>query len=60
MVREPKKLRHYFLAHTIVVRTDLPLKQVLYQPDSSGRLTKWSIEMSEFDVCYEAKKALKA
>ncbi|GFS36997.1 hypothetical protein Acr_00g0049130 [Actinidia rufa] len=39
------KLRHYFQAHSIIVLTDQPLKQILQRPDTSGRLLKWSIEL---------------
>lgn len=34
--------------------------QILHRPDLAGRLTKWPIEMSEFDVAYKSRKALKA
>lgn len=47
------------MAHVIIVRTNLPLKQVLHRPDLSARLTKWYVEMSEFEVYYETIRALK-
>lgn len=55
-----RKLRQYLLANSIVVRKDLPLKQVLYIPGLAGRLTKWTIELSEFEIFFEARKTLKA
>ncbi|XP_058759896.1 uncharacterized protein LOC131633201 [Vicia villosa] len=55
-----RRLRYYFLAHTIIVRTDQPIKQLLGRPDMVGRMLKWSLELSEFDVQYESRKALKA
>ena len=33
LVNIARILRHYFLAHTIVVRTDQPIKQLLERPD---------------------------
>ena len=45
-----RRLRHYFQAHPIVVRTDLPLRQVLHKPDLAGRLVAWSNELSEHDI----------
>ena len=54
------RLRHYFLAHTIIVRTDQPVRQLLYRPNTIDRMLKWSLELSEFDVRYESRKALKA
>ncbi|GFY91594.1 hypothetical protein Acr_07g0017900 [Actinidia rufa] len=55
-----KKLRHYFQAHSIIVLTDQPLKQILQRPDTSGRLLKWSIELSEFHIEYKPRIAIKA
>ncbi|CAJ2666715.1 unnamed protein product [Trifolium pratense] len=60
LVYAARRLRHYFLAHTIVVRTDQPIKSLLGRPDMAGRMLKWSLELSEFDIRYESRKALKA
>ncbi|CAJ2675664.1 unnamed protein product [Trifolium pratense] len=60
LVYAARRLRHYFLAHTIVVRTDQPVKSLLGRPDMAGRMLKWSLELSEFDIRYESRKALKA
>ena len=54
-----RRLRKYFLAHTIVVQTDQPIRQILGCPDVAGRMMKWSLELSEFDIHYESRKALK-
>ncbi|MCH91114.1 maturase K [Trifolium medium] len=59
VVMAARKLRHYFLAHSIVVRTDQPIKQLLARPDMVGRMLKWSLELAEFDITYESRKALK-
>ncbi|XP_077251974.1 uncharacterized protein LOC143891236 [Tasmannia lanceolata] len=55
-----RKLRPYFQAHTIKVLTDQPLRQVLHRPDISGRLVKWVVELSEFDIQYAPRPAIKA
>ncbi|GFS37177.1 hypothetical protein Acr_00g0050430 [Actinidia rufa] len=55
-----RKLRHYFQAHPIIVLTDQPLKHILQRPDTSGRLLKWSIELSEFHIEYKPRTAIKA
>ena len=49
------KLHHYFQAYPIVVLIDQPLKQILQQPDTSGRLLKLSIELSEFHINYRPR-----
>ncbi|GFY97519.1 hypothetical protein Acr_12g0000600 [Actinidia rufa] len=54
-----RKLRHYFQAHPIVVLTNQPLKQILQRLDTSRRLLKWSIELSEFHIDYRPRMAIK-
>ncbi|XP_077232060.1 uncharacterized protein LOC143865910 [Tasmannia lanceolata] len=55
-----RKLRPYFQAHTIKVLTDQPLRQVLHKPSTSGRLMKWAVELSEFEILYMPRLAIKA
>ena len=59
LVTTARKLRPYFQAHTIEVPTEYPMKQVLHKPETSGRLMKWAIELSEFDIQYKPKTAIK-
>ena len=59
LVTTARKLRPYFQAHTIEVPTEYPMKQVLHRPETSGRLMKWAIELSEFDIRYKLKTAIK-
>lgn len=54
-----RKLRPYFLSHKVIVRTNMPLKQVLVKPDLSGRMVKWAIELSNYDVEFEARAAIR-
>ncbi|GAU49854.1 hypothetical protein TSUD_129960 [Trifolium subterraneum] len=60
VIMAARKLRYYFLAHSIVIRTDQPVKQLLARPDMVGRMLKWSLELAEFDINFESRKALKA
>ena len=59
LVTVARKLHSYFQAHTIEVPTEYPMKQVLHKPETSGRLIKWAIEPSEFDIRYKPKTAIK-
>ena len=59
LVTAARKLRPYFQAHTIEVPTEYPMKQVLHKPETSGRLMKWVIELSEFDIWYKPKTVIK-
>ena len=58
-VTTARKLRPYFQAHTIEIPTEYPMKQLLHKPETSGRLMKWAIELSEFDIIYKPKTAIK-
>ena len=59
LVTTARKLRPYFQAHTIEIPTEYPMKQVLHKPETSGRLMKWAIELSEFDIRYKPKTTIK-
>ena len=55
-----RRLRRYFHGHTIIVRTNQPIQQVLHKPDLAGRMISWAMELSEFDIAYEARQAIKS
>ncbi|URD93608.1 Retrotransposon protein [Musa troglodytarum] len=59
LILAARKLRPYFQAHTIEVMTNQPLRQVLSKFDVAGRLLKWSVELSEFDLRYKPRTAIK-
>ena len=54
-----RRLQHYFYGFTVIVMTDLPIRKVLQKPDIAGRLVRWSIDMSEFDIHYEPRGPIK-
>ena len=54
-----KKLRPYFQAHPIVVLTELPLRSTIHKPDLSGRMARWTIELSELGIQYKPRLAKK-
>ncbi|KAK3003068.1 hypothetical protein RJ639_018812 [Escallonia herrerae] len=60
LVTSARKLRPYFQSHTIVVLTDQPLGKVLQNPDASGRLVNWLVELGEFDIKYQPRTTIKA
>ena len=59
LVTKARKLHPYFQAHTIEVPTEYPMKQVLHKLETSGRLMKWAIELSDFDIRYKPKTVIK-
>lgn len=60
LVVASRNFRHYFLSLSIVVRNDQPLEHVHFKTNLTGRMTKCSIEISEFDIFFELIKTLKA
>ena len=55
-----QKLRPYFQSHSIVILTNLPLRTVLQNTNNSGRLSKWAIQLSEYDITFQSKPAAKS
>ena len=39
--------------------TDHPLKQVLQRSEASGRLLKWNIELSQFDLNFQPRRSIR-
>ncbi|XP_027151941.1 uncharacterized protein LOC113751996 [Coffea eugenioides] len=60
LVHAARKLRPYFQAHSIVVVTDQPLRQILTKPEVLGQMTKWAVELAEHDIGYQPRTAIKA
>ena len=59
LVTTARKLCPYFQAHTIESPTKYLMKQVLHKLETSRRLMKWAIELSEFVIRYKPKIAIK-
>ncbi|XP_072060402.1 uncharacterized protein [Arachis hypogaea] len=60
LIFSARRLRPYFQSHVIHVRTDHPLRQVLHKPEIAGRLIKWAVELSEFDIKYQPRGPIKS
>ncbi|XP_074314746.1 uncharacterized protein LOC141649982 [Silene latifolia] len=60
LVTASYKLRPYFESHTISVVTNYPLKTIMRKPELSGRMTKWSIHLSGYDLKFEPRTAIKS
>ena len=59
LVTAAQKLKPYFQAHTIIVLTDQPLKRAMSSPEAARRMVLWAIELSEFDIQYRLRTAIK-
>ena len=59
LVTTSKKLRHYFQAHVINFMTDHPLRRAMNKLEAVGQLIQWGIKLSEFDIRYQPRNAIK-
>ena len=60
MLITSRRLRPYFRCNLILVRTDQLIRQVLLKPDLAGRMMSWAIELTQYDISYEPRRAIKA
>ena len=54
------KLKQYFQANPILVMTDQPIKKSMNKLEAAGRMVQWAIELSQFDIEYLPRTAIKA
>ena len=54
-----RKLRQYFQANPILVMTDHPIKKSMNRPEAAGRMVQWPIKLSQFDIEYLPRTAIK-
>jgi len=60
LVWATKKLRHYMLAHPVEVYAKMdPIKYLFEKPVLNGRMARWTLMLSEFELKYTPLKAIK-
>jgi len=45
-----RKLRHYFDEYKVTVLADFPLADILHNQDTTGRISKWAVELGALDI----------
>jgi hypothetical protein len=55
-----RKLKHYFLAHTIQVVSDRPLARVLQSKEVTGQIAQWVVEIGQYDVEFVPRRVIKS
>lgn len=58
VIMTSRKLRHYFQAHKVTVVSAFPLGEVMRNKDVVGRIVKWVVELSQFDVHFVPQTAI--
>ena len=59
LVIAARKLKPYFQAHTVIVLIDKPLRRAMSNPEATGGMALWAIELSEFDIQYHSRTTIK-
>ena len=55
-----KRLRQYMLNHTTwLISTMDPIKYIFEKPSLTGRISRWQLLLSEYDIEYRTQKAIK-
>ena len=55
-----RKLRHYFQAHEITVVTRFPIQRILRNPEATGMIIEWALEVSSFGMRYESTSTIQS
>ena len=60
LVSASRKLSHYFQTYTIVVVIEHLLKSLFQKAEFSGRISRWAVELGQYDTKYQPRTAIKA
>jgi ribonuclease HI len=55
-----RKLHQYFQGHPIKVVTDRPLEMILRNPNVTGRVADWAMELQPYEISFETTKVIKS
>jgi hypothetical protein len=60
VIMTTRKLKHYFLTHTVRVVSDRPLARILQSKEAIGRVAQWAVEIGQYDVEFVLRRAIKS
>ena len=60
LLMDSRKLGHYFQAHEITVVTRFPLQSILRNPEATGRIVEWALELSSFGLRFERTSTIQS
>jgi hypothetical protein len=55
-----RKLKHYFLMHTVWLVSDRPLARVLQSREAMRWIAQWAVEIGQYDVEFVSRRAIKS
>jgi hypothetical protein len=53
-----RKLRHYFDAYNILVVSNFPLEDILHNLDTTGRISKWAVELGALTLDFKPRTSI--
>ncbi|KAK9078867.1 hypothetical protein SSX86_002925 [Deinandra increscens subsp. villosa] len=59
LVHTTRRVTRFFHDHEVEVLTTFPLQQLLRRPELPGRLVKWAIELSTYDIVFKPRTSVK-
>ena len=58
LVMASRKLCHYFQAHEIMIVTHFLLERIHRNPEATGRIVEWALELSGFGLKFESTSTI--
>ena len=55
-----RKLLYYFQAHEITIVTFFPLQRILRNPEATGRIVEWALDLSSFGLKFESTSTIQS
>ncbi|GJU57914.1 reverse transcriptase domain-containing protein [Tanacetum coccineum] len=59
LIHMTRRLRRYFEAHLVKVITDQPIKNILNNTETSGKLAKYAVELGAYNITFIPRNAVK-
>ena len=59
LVMASRKLHHYFQPTRLVV-TRFPLQRILQNPEATGKIVEWALELSSFGLKFESTSIIQS
>jgi hypothetical protein len=55
-----QNLKHYFDGYRVVVKTNLPLGDIIRNKDANGRIVKWAMELCPYSIKFQGRTSIKS
>jgi len=59
LVITARRMQMYFQNHHFIVKTNYPIMRILAKPHLAGWMIGWAVDLSEFEIWYQPRGAIK-